>query len=323
MRHYSQLTLEQRYGIYLLHKTGHKQSELARVIGVHKSTISRELRRNSGGRGYRYKQAHVLALDKRKGKVRPIIDDSIWTFIETLIRKEWSPEQIRGWMNANMEMTVSHEWIYQYIYKDKQSDGSLHLHLRCRKKRKKRYGTNDRRGIIKNRVNIDERPAVVDTRSRLGDWELDTIIGKRHKQAIVSLTERKSRMSLIYKVERKTKDNVTDAVINMLTPIKDSVYTMTSDNGKEFANHETIANHLDADFYFAHPYASYERGLNENTNGLIRQYFPKNRDFRTIRDEEIIRVIKRLNNRPRKCLEFKTPNQVFFEDELTNVALNT
>lgn len=323
MRNYSQLTLEQRYGIYSLYKIGHKQSELAKVIGVHKSTISRELRRNCGGRGYRYKQAHTLALDKRRGKVPPIIDDSTWTFIETLIRKEWSPEQIQGWMKANMEMTVSHEWIYQHIYTDKLAGGSLHCHLRCRKKRKKRYGTNDRRGIIKNRVSIDERPAVVDTRSRLGDWELDTIIGKRHKQAIVSLTERKSRMSLIYKVERKTKDNVTDAVINMLTPIKDSVHTMTSDNGKEFANHETIANHLNADFYFAHPYASYERGLNENTNGLIRQYFPKNRDFRTITDDEIIMVIKKLNNRPRKCLGFKTPNQVFFKNELTNVALTT
>ena len=307
----------------MLYKTGHKQSELAKVIGVHKSTISRELKRNCGGRGYRNKQAHVLALDKRKGKVPPIIDDSTWTFIETLIRKDWSPEQIHGWMKSNMEMTVSHEWIYQYIYKDKLAGGSLHLHLRCRKKRKKRYGTNDRRGIIKNRVNIDERPAVVDTRSRLGDWELDTIIGKRHKQAIVSLTERKSRMSLIYKVERKTKANVTDAVITMLTPIKDSVHTMTSDNGKEFANHEMIAHHLDADFYFAHPYASYERGLNENTNGLIRQYFPKNRDFSTITDDEIIMAIKKLNNRPRKCLGFKTPNQVFFMNELNNVALTT
>jgi transposase, IS30 family len=323
MTHYQQLTREQRYGIYSLLKTGHNQSLIATVIGVHKSTISRELKRNCGRRGYRYKQAHVLALDKRKGKVPPIIDDSTWTFIETLIRKEWSPEQIQGWMKSSMEITVSHEWIYQYIYTDKQAGGSLHCHLRCRKKRKKRYGSNDRRGSIKNRVSIDERPTVVDTRSRFGDWEADTIIGKRHKQALVSLTERKSRMSLIYKVERKTKDAVTAGVKKLLTPIKDRVYTITSDNGKEFANHESIALHLDADFYFAHPYASYERGLNENTNGLIRQYFPKSRDFRTITDDEIIKALKKLNNRPRKCLEFKTPNQVFFEDDLTNVALNT
>ncbi len=323
MRHYSQLTLAQRYVIYLMLKKGFIQNELAEVIGVHKSTISRELRRNYGGRGYRYKQAHVIALDKRQGKVPPIIDDSTWDFIETLIRKEWYPEQINGWMKANMSFSVSHEWIYQYVLQDKQTGGSLHCHLRCRKKRKKRYGSNDRRGNIKNRVSIDERPTVVDTRSRLGDWEADTIIGKRHKQALVSLTERKSRLSLIYKVERKTKDDVTDAVKKLLTPIKDRVYTMTSDNGKEFANHESIANHLGTDFYFAHPYASYERGLNENTNGLIRQYFPKSRDFRTITDDETIMAIKKLNNRPRKCLGFKTPNQVFFENELTNVALNT
>ena len=307
----------------MFYKTSHNQSEIAKVIGVHKSTISREVQRNHGKRGYRHKQAHAKAIGHRHGKISSQIDGSTWAFIETLIREDWSPEQIHGWMKSNMEMTVSHEWIYQYIYKDKQAGGSLHFHLRCRKKRKKRYGANDRRGIIKNRVSIDERPAVVDTRSRLGDWELDTIIGKRHKQALVSLTERKSRMSLIYKVARKTKDNVTDAVINMLTPIRDSVYTMTSDNGKEFANHETIANHLDADFYFAHPYASYERGLNENTNGLIRQYFPQNRDFNTITNDEIIMVIKKLNNRPRKCLGFKTPNQVFFMNELNNVALNT
>ncbi|MEK0338424.1 MAG: IS30 family transposase, partial [Nitrosopumilus sp.] len=143
--------------------------------------------------------------------------------------------------------------------------------------------------------------------------------GKGHKQALVSLTERKSRLSLIYKVERKTKDEVTDAVTKLLNPIKDNVLTLTSDNGKEFSGHETIADHLSADFYFAHAYSAWERGTNENTNGLIRQYFPKNRDFRTITDDEIIRVIKKLNNRPRKCLGFKTPNQVFF-GELSNVA---
>ncbi len=322
MRHYNQLTLEQRYGIYSLLKTGHNQSEIALTIGVHKSTISREVKRNRGQRGYRHKQAHVKALDQRQGKIRPHIDGSTWAFIERLIQKEWSPEQIHSWMKDNMAMSVSHEWIYRYILKDKQAGGSLHLHLRCRKKRKKRYGAHDRRGSIKNRVSIDERPIVVEERSRIGDWEADTIIGKGHKQALVSLTERKSRLSLIYKVERKTKDEVTDAVTKLLNPIKDNVLTLTSDNGKEFSGHETIADHLSADFYFAHAYSAWERGTNENTNGLIRQYFPKNRDFRTITDDEIIRVIKKLNNRPRKCLGFKTPNQVFF-GELSNVALTT
>ena len=152
---------------------------------------------------------------------------------------------------------------------------------------------------------------MVDLRSRIGDWELDTIIGKGHQQAIVSLTERKSRYTLIQKVERKTAQCVSNAIIHLLSPFSDVVLTMTSDNGKEFADHKNIADKLDANFYFAHPYASWERGLNENTNGLIRQYFPKGRDFTTITQKEINQTIDKLNNRPRKCLAMKTPNQVF------------
>ena len=221
-----------------------------------------------------------------------------------------------------MAVSVSHEWIYQYILQDKQSGGDLYTHLRCRKKRKKRYGANDRRGRIKNRVSIDDRPAVVEARSRIGDWELDTIVGKRHKQAIVSLTERKSGLALLYRVDRRTKEETEKAIKQLLRPVKDKVHTITSDNGKDFANHEAIAKDLECGFYFAHAYSSWERGTNENTNGLVRQYFPKNRDFRIIIEEEMIFVMERLNNRPRKRLGFKTPNQVFFEEELT-VALTT
>ena len=322
MKRYYQLTREQRYGIYTLLKTGHNQSQIAAVIGIHKSTISRELRRNRGGRGYRYKQAHRLALFRRQCKAKPRIDGATWAFIEQLIGLDWSPEQISGWMKKEMDYSVSHEWIYHYILHDKQDGGNLYLHLRCRKKRKKRYGSNDRRGQIKNRVSIDERPAIVEARSRLGDWEIDTIVGKSHKQAIVSITERKSRLALIRKVERKTKEQVTCAMTQLLNPIHDLVHTLTSDNGKEFADHEVIAKNLEVDFYFAHPYASWERGTNENTNGLIRQYFPKKRDFTTITKDEIQTVIEKLNNRPRKCLGFKTPNQVFF-GETSRVALTT
>lgn len=312
MESYQQLTLEQRYGIYSLFKTGHNQTEIAAVIGVHKSTISRELRRNHGERAYRYKHAHHMAVNRRKDKVPLRIDGSTWAMVESLISEDWSPEQIAGWMKLEMDISVSHEWIYHHIMLDKQSGGDLYRHLRCRKKRKKRYGSNDRRGEIRNKVSIDERPPIVEARERLGDWEADTIIGKRHKQAIVSVTERKSRLSLIYKVEQKTSDQVTEAISRLLFPIKHNVQTVTSDNGKEFAGHEVLAKKLDAEFYFAHPYSSFERGLNENTNGLIRQYFPKDRDFTTITNEEIIRTIKKLNNRPRKCLGFRTPNQVFF-----------
>jgi IS30 family transposase len=225
-------------------------------------------------------------------------------------------------MKKNMEIAVSHEWIYQYVLKDKLDGGSLYLHLRCKKKRKKRYGSNDRRGNLKNRISIDDRPDIVEARSRVGDWEADTIIGKAHKQAIVSLTERKSGLALIYKVDRRTKGNTADAIKRLLGTISDQVHTITSDNGKEFGDHEIIAAGLKCSFYFAHAYSSYERGTNENTNGLIRQYFPKNRDFRTITHSEIIHAMKRLNNRPRKRLGYKTPNQVFFGESF-NVALTT
>ena len=303
-------------------KIGYSQTAIAKVIGVHKSTISRELIRNRSSRAYRYKQANTFAEGRKKGKVRFRLDGSTWAYVEQLICKEWSPEQISAWMKKNMDIAVSHEWIYKYVLKDKQTGGSLYLHLRCKKKRKKRYGSNERRGILKNRVSIDERPAVVDTRNRLGDWEADTIIGKAHKQAIVSMTERKSGLSLIYKVDRRTKENTQKAIKRLLGSISDQVLTITSDNGKEFGDHEKIAAGLKCDFYFAHPYSSYERGTNENTNGLIRQYFPKDRDFRTITDKEIIHATKRLNNRPRKRLGYKTPNEVFFGESDT-VALTT
>ena len=303
-------------------KIGYSQTAIAKVIGVHKSTISRELIRNRSGRAYRYKQANTFAEGRKKGKVRFRIDGSTWAYVEQLICKEWSPEQISAWMKKNMDIAVSHEWIYKYVLKDKQTGGSLYLHLRCKKKRKKRYGSNERRGILKNKVSIDERPAVVDTRNRLGDWEADTIIGKAHKQAIVSMTERKSGLALIYKVDRRTKENTQKAIKRLLGSISNQVLTITSDNGKEFGDHEKIAAGLKCDFYFAHPYSSYERGTNENTNGLIRQYFPKDRDFRTITDKEIIHATKRLNNRPRKRLGYKTPNEVFFGESDT-VALTT
>ncbi len=311
MRTYTQLTREQRYQIYALLKAGHIQSEIARLIKVHKSTVSREFRRNRGQKGYRPQQAHEFALNRRK-KARYRIEASTWILIELLFRQEWSPEQVSNWLKANYGLQISHEWIYQYILMDKHAGGDLHRHLRCRKKRRKRYGSYDRRGKIKNRVSIDKRPAIVDTRQRLGDWEVDTIIGKGHRHAIVSLTERKSRLALLRKVERKTAQAVADAVIELMKSLPVRAYTITADNGTEFADHERIAKDLNADVYFAHPYSSWERATNENINGLIRQYFPKKRSFVTITETEIEFVMERLNSRPRKCLGFKTPNQVFF-----------
>jgi transposase, IS30 family len=312
MRQYTQLTQEQRYQISALMKAGHNQVETAHIVGVHKSTISRELKRNHGLRGYRPQQAERLAVARRLEKAKPQITLDHWQQVESLLREDWSPEQISLWLAQEEHLLISHEWIYQYVLRDKRQGGDLYRHLRCQKQRKKRYGTYSRRGQLCNRVSIDERPAIVDLRLRLGDWELDTVIGKGHKGALVTLVERKSRLALITKVSGKNADGVKQAILQWLEPLSDHVHTLTSDNGKEFARHESIAEALDAAFYFAHPYASWERGLSENTNGLIRQYFPKHRDFTTITDQEIQNAMNKLNNRPRKCLGMKTPNQVFF-----------
>ena len=308
---YTQLTQEERYQISVLMKAGHNQAEIAMILGRNKSTISREINRNKGLRGYRPQQAQRLSDERRQARRQPRISDTAWSDVKNLLKQDWSPEQISLWLDSECGVSISHEWIYQCILQDKACGGNLYYHLRCQKQRRKRYGSYSRRGQLIDRISIDERPAVVDLRSRIGDWELDTIIGKGHRQAIVSLTERKSRYTLIQKVKRKTAQCVSDAIINLLAPISDQVHTLTSDNGKEFADHKNIADKLSAKFYFAHPYASWERGLNENTNGLIRQYFPKSRDFTTITQKEIKQVMNKLNNRPRKCLGIKTPNQVF------------
>jgi IS30 family transposase len=315
MRTYKQLTQEQRYQIYALMKMGHYQTEIAKCIGVDKSTISRELKRNHGQRGYRPKQAHNLAMSRRKQGQRRIQAET-WALIEAKIRLDWSPEQISGWLQKHHGIQVSHEWIYQYILSDKQAGGDLHKHLRCQKKRRKRYGSHDRRGKLPNRVSIDERPKIVDQHKRIGDWEVDTIVGRRHHQAIVTLTERKSRFALLRKVEQRKADLVSEAVIDLLQPVADRSHTITGDNGKEFAEHERIADELGIDFFFAHPYAAWERGANENMNGLVRQYIPKNRDLVSVTDDELLKIISKLNHRPRKCLDFRTPFEVFFEQSV-------
>jgi IS30 family transposase len=317
---YTQLTQCQRYQIQALLKSDHNQTEIAKTIDVHKSTISREVRRNRGQRGYRPKQAHRKAINRRK-RVQKSIQPQIWSWIEERIQEDWSPEQISLWMKKYRETSVSHEWIYQYIYADKRAGGDLHKHLRCQKKRRKRYGSNERRGKIPNRVSIEQRPAVVEERKRLGDWEADTMIGKKSPYALVTLVERKSRLTLLKKIDRRTAEAAARAIIQMLKSYKAKTLTITCDNGREFSYHEEFSEELDADVYFAHAFSSWERGSNENANGLTRQYFGKGSDFSEITDQETQFVEKRLNNRPRKCLDLRTPEMVFFE--LGDVALVT
>jgi IS30 family transposase len=299
---------------------GHLQIEIAETIGVHKSTISREIGRNIGQRGYRPKQAQQKALERRD-KARKRICETDWGMIDQLIALDWSPEQISGYLRKEQLLLVSHEWIYQHIYQDKREHGALWKHLRCQKKRRKRYGSYEKRGQIPERVWIDERPLVVEQRDRLGDWEADTIISKGKQKAIVTLTERKTRMTLLKKVEDRTAETVKQAMIDLLCPFADQTLTITCDNGKEFSEHIAIAEALDAKVYFAHPQAAWERGSNENANGLVRQYFPKGTNFSNLTEQDIERVMLRLNHRPRKCLGFSSPNMVFFQE--MRVALKT
>jgi len=316
---YTQLTREQRYQIYALRKEGHHRTAIARNVGVHKATVSRELTRNLGGRGYRPQQADELARQRQKQRVRPRIGPQTWQQVELLLARQWSPAQISGRLKLEGHESVSHERIYQYVYADKRAGGTLHRNLRCRKRRRKRYGSYDGRGQLPERRSIDERPVIVDRKARLGDWEADTIIGRAHQQAIVSLVERKSKLTRLAKVARNTAESVARAITTQLASLV--VKTITSDNGREFAHHQHIAAQLKADFYFAHPYSSWERGLNENTNGLVRQYFPKKSDFSKITDKQLNKVVERLNQRPRKTLGYKTPHEVFFK--LPLVALTT
>jgi len=301
---YSQLTYEQRYLIYEFLKIGYKQTEIAEAIGVNKSTISRELKRNTGKRGYRYKQAQRRA-ERRKEKTKRRITPEDWLIIEGYLRKDFSPEQTSHWVLQGYGIQVSPEWIYQHIWEDKHNGGQLYRHLRRKKKYRKRGANGDKRGKIPQRKGIEERPAIVDGRERIGDWEADTIIGKGMKGAIVTLVDRKSRFLRMGLVEQRTKEAVKESMIELLKGYP--VHTITCDNGMEFAAHEEIAQALAAEIYFAHPYASWERGTNENTNGLIRQYIPKDEDFRTLTDFDIAFVEDRLNTRPRKCLSFTSP----------------
>ena len=322
MSGYAQLTQGQRYQIEALLKTGHNQTMIAKVLSVHKSTISRELKRNHGLRGYRPKQAQEKATMRQYEKFQPRISPSTWSLVNSLIKQDWSPEQISGRLFKEQGISVSHESIYLHIYQDKYQGGDLHKHLRCQKKRRKRYGKQDRRGRIPNRISIDERPAIVNNKSRVGDWEGDTIIGKGHQGVVATLVERKTQYTVLTASKTKQAPQVRQRIEKALAPHRSRVYTITYDNGLEFAEHQKMAQTLSADIYFAHPYASWERGLNENTNGLIRQYLPKSRRLDNVTQKELKHIMDQLNHRPRKSLGFKTPYELFFKkNTLLTVAL--
>jgi IS30 family transposase len=312
---YQQLTYEQRCQVSALKKSGCSQREIAEVIGTSQPTVSRELARNTGERGYRHRQAQDRTNRRRAEAARPSkMTPNMIAVIESKLRVEWSPEQISGWLLSDQKQLISHESIYLHIWAEKQAGGDLYTYLRRQgKKYDKRRNGKSTRGHIKNRVSIDDRPGIVDEKSRIGDWEIDTVIGKGHSGALVTIVERVTKFTVSAQVNSKSAADVTKATISLLKPFMDVVHTITADNGKEFSYHEKISKELSADVYFAHPYSSWERGLNENTNGLLRQYFPKSTDFKKVNQIEVRRALKRLNSRPRKDLNFKTPAQLMGE----------
>jgi IS30 family transposase len=313
---YHHLSHEERYQISALLKAGLTPSQISANLGRHKSTISREISRNSGLRGYRPRQACLLAEDRAlHSRNARQITQSDWSCVKTYLKDQWSPEQIAA------AVPMSHETIYRHVYADKATDGDLYKSLRCQRKRRKRYaGGRDRRGQIIGRRPISERPKHIEERRQIGHWEGDTLIGKHHKHAIVSLVERKSGYAVLAKVENKTSDQVSTAIIKRLKPIAKRVRTLTYDNGKEFADHAAIDRALGSTAYFADPYSSWQRGSNENLNGLIRQYIPKSRPLSTVSDTELANIERLLNNRPRKRLGYKTPHEIF-TNSLNRVAL--
>lgn len=323
MKSYKHLTLEQRYQISADKKSGRSNKEIAQELGVDKSTIGRELRRNRSKRGYRPKFAHEQAQARKRGKAKPRISSETWQEVETDIKADLSPEQISGRRKLEGKEPVSPERIYQHIAQDKAAGGNLHKHLRSQKKKRSRYAKYSKRGTWQGIKRITERPSIVEAKNRIGDWEADTLIGKGHQGAIVTLVDRHSKLLRMRKLEQKRADLTKTAMVEELADL--TVFTVTSDNGREFAEFAEIEKQLQAGFYFANPYHSWERGVNENTNGLIRQFFPKQTDFATITDADIKRVEEKLNNRPRKTLGYQTPNEVYFkeQEQLRKVALTT
>jgi IS30 family transposase len=259
--------------------------------------------------------AGVLCKRKKNCRNARRIDEADWAKVSDYLRMDLSPQQAieRLSLEAQEKIKISHETVYLRIYADRRAKGTLIKHLRGQKPYRKRYASGaQRRGAIKNRVCIDERPDIVDQKIRIGDWEGDTVIGKNQQGVVITLVDRASRFTLATKRHSKHAKGVTTSINRLLEPHREQCHTLTFDNGKEFAGHEAIAAHLQADVYFAHPYHSWERGLNENTNGLLRQYFPKKTNLKNITEDELQIAIHKLNHRPRKCLGYRTPFEVFY-----------
>ncbi len=314
---YTQITLQERYALMVLRRQGHPVRAIARALGRAPSTISRELRRNRlrwAPRFYWYLRAQSYTNHRRRISRRNAqFTAADWTLVERLLRKDWSPEQIVGWCARFSLLAISHETIYRYLWKDKARGGTLWTHLRIATKRvRKRYGRYDSRGRLAGKRHISERPAGAEHRSRFGHWEGDTVLGNtQHGACIVTLVERKSGFTAIGLLARRAAPDVNARLRQLIAAQPRPVRTITFDNGTEFHSYKALEHQVDARCYFATPHHSWERGTNENTNGLIRQYLKKRTSMEHLTQRACERIAATLNRRPRKRLGFRTPEEVY------------
>ena len=315
---YRQLNAEERSALAALRSVGLNNAEIARELGRHRSTVGRELKRNAAPHDgwYRSKRAHQRAHARRyRSRRNSQFGREEWVRVEELLREEWSPEQVAGHLERTKELWISHESIYRHVWRDLKAGGTLHTHLRCaRKQCRKRYGRHDSRGRLAGKRMIGERPLVVERRSRIGDWEIDTVMGEslgESSDCILTLVERKSGYVLIGKMQARTAAEANRALLELMARHPDRVKTITADNGTAFHWYGQVEAVSAVKFYFATPHHSWERGTNENTNGLIRQYLPKGQTMRKVTQDECDLIAQQLNNRPRKRHGYKTPNQCF------------
>lgn len=325
MAGYKRLGVDDRVQIQVLAKRGVSDAEIARDLRVHRSTVGRERRRNRVDGKYYYHLAQACAEKRqRERRRRPSkMTPAMTVFVEEKLRLGWSPQQIGGWLKHRQTelASVSYERIYWHVWRNKVDGGNLYRHLRRGGRRYRRFGArfdfiHRRTGPISGRVDIAQRPAIVEEKSRVGDWELDTIVGSQRRGVLISMVERGSKLVRLALVPESKSETVACAIQCSLAKDSEKVLTLTMDNGPEFARHRIFGAALDAETFFAKPYHAWERGLNEHTNGLVRQYFPKSTDFTTVSDDEVRKVEELINNRPRAVLGFKTPLEVFSNPRL-------
>ena len=319
---YRHLTMDERNVIWRMRILGKSQAEIARCLGCGRSTISRELRRNAGfDCGYFPAVAQALAGARRRRHIRcsKTGDRRLMAYVAGRLERRWSPEQIAGRLReAGVSplpgVTISHATIYRWIWADPERSRRFRPYLRVASKpRRKPYGKPSKRGQIPNRVSIDERPEAANDRRRLGDWEGDTMVGKGRSGYVATCVDRASRYLVARQLDSATAAATTAALHGAMRRLpRDRRQTLTVDNGSEFARHESLGRLLGLAVYFAHPYSSWERGTNENTNGLLRQYLPKAMPLTHLTNAHLARYVRALNNRPRKCLNYRTPAEVFW-----------